>query len=411
MVALVFVASPFYVRQAQAAFASLDHNLSRRRARWARRRRARSRAWRAARAAVARHRRWRSRGAVRSGEFGATLMFAGSFRGVTQTAPLAIFERFATDFTAALALSAVLVAVSAAMLLVVKLLAGRSAGRACSRLRRSVALRDFALDVDARGRARAASRSPAPRAPARRTILRVCAGLVRPERGRVVCGGDDLARHRARGVGRARRSGACGFLFQDYALFPHMPAWQNVAYGMRRSAAASGAGRGRGSCSSASGSAGWPTSHPAALSGGERQRVALARALAQLAARAAARRAAGGARRAHARRRRARAGMPRCGTPSVPALLVTHDFADAALLGDEVAVIDRGRVLQRGLGRRAGRRAGVGVRGRLRRRQRPAGDARPRPAASPRCSSTAAGRSSAPTGRRAARPRACSRGR
>ena len=46
---------------------------------------------------------------------------------MTQTAPLAIFERFSTDFTAALALSAVLVALSGAILLVVKLLAGRSA--------------------------------------------------------------------------------------------------------------------------------------------------------------------------------------------------------------------------------------------------------------------------------------------
>ena len=54
------------------------------------------------------------------GEFGATLMFAGSVRGVTQTAPLAIYERFGTDFTAALALSAVLVAVSFAVLLTVK---------------------------------------------------------------------------------------------------------------------------------------------------------------------------------------------------------------------------------------------------------------------------------------------------
>ncbi len=50
-------------------------------------------------------------------------MFAGSFRGVTQTAPLAIYERFATDFTGALALSAVLVVVSAAVLASVKLLA------------------------------------------------------------------------------------------------------------------------------------------------------------------------------------------------------------------------------------------------------------------------------------------------
>jgi sulfate transport system permease protein len=58
------------------------------------------------------------------GEFGATLMFAGSFRGVTQTVPLAIYERFATDFEAALALSAVLVAVSAAILLSVKFVEG-----------------------------------------------------------------------------------------------------------------------------------------------------------------------------------------------------------------------------------------------------------------------------------------------
>jgi molybdate transport system permease protein len=55
------------------------------------------------------------------GEFGATLMFAGSFEGITQTVPLAIYDRFATDFDSALALSAILVAVSAAILLAVKL--------------------------------------------------------------------------------------------------------------------------------------------------------------------------------------------------------------------------------------------------------------------------------------------------
>jgi molybdate transport system permease protein len=56
------------------------------------------------------------------GEFGATLIFAGSFRGRTQTAPLAIYERLGTDFDAALALSAVLVIVSATLLLSAKLL-------------------------------------------------------------------------------------------------------------------------------------------------------------------------------------------------------------------------------------------------------------------------------------------------
>jgi molybdate transport system permease protein len=59
------------------------------------------------------------------GEFGATLMFAGSFTGITQTVPLAIFARFSDDFTSALALSGVLVLVSAALLLSVKIL-GRS---------------------------------------------------------------------------------------------------------------------------------------------------------------------------------------------------------------------------------------------------------------------------------------------
>ena len=51
-------------------------------------------------------------------------MFAGSFQGVTQTAPLAIYDRFASDFPAALALSAVLVIVSAVLLLTIKLGSG-----------------------------------------------------------------------------------------------------------------------------------------------------------------------------------------------------------------------------------------------------------------------------------------------
>jgi molybdate transport system permease protein len=56
------------------------------------------------------------------GEFGATIMFAGSLQGVTQTLSLAIYEQFDLDFDIALAISAVLVAVSALTLLSVKLL-------------------------------------------------------------------------------------------------------------------------------------------------------------------------------------------------------------------------------------------------------------------------------------------------
>ena len=55
------------------------------------------------------------------GEFGATIMFAGSLRGVTQTLPLAIYEQFALNFDTALAMGALLVAISVALLLSLKL--------------------------------------------------------------------------------------------------------------------------------------------------------------------------------------------------------------------------------------------------------------------------------------------------
>jgi molybdate transport system permease protein len=133
VVALVFVSAPFYLRQAQASFAAVDPALLE-----ASRTLGASEARTFARVALPVARPGLLAGGALAwgralGEFGATLMFAGSLRGVTQTAPLAIYERFATDFTGALALSAVLLAVSAALLVSVKLL-GRPwpVGRAAS---------------------------------------------------------------------------------------------------------------------------------------------------------------------------------------------------------------------------------------------------------------------------------------
>ena len=126
VVALTFVAAPFYLRQAQSAFAAVDPKLLD-----AARTLGASEARAFARVAIPAAGGGIAAGLALAwgralGEFGATLMFAGSFQGITQTAPLAIFATFATDFPAALALSGVLVAVSAALLLSVKLL-GRSA--------------------------------------------------------------------------------------------------------------------------------------------------------------------------------------------------------------------------------------------------------------------------------------------
>ena len=127
VVALIFVASPFYVRQAQATFAALDPELLA-----ASRTLGASEARTFARVAVPNALPGLVAGGALAwgralGEFGATLVFAGSLRGVTQTAPLAIYERFSSDFTAALALSAVLVAASGAILLGVKLAMGPGA--------------------------------------------------------------------------------------------------------------------------------------------------------------------------------------------------------------------------------------------------------------------------------------------
>ena len=56
------------------------------------------------------------------GEFGATIMFAGSLQGLTQTLPLAIYEAFAIDFDVALAMGALLVAISAVLLFSLRLI-------------------------------------------------------------------------------------------------------------------------------------------------------------------------------------------------------------------------------------------------------------------------------------------------
>jgi molybdate transport system permease protein len=127
VVALTFVASPFYVRQAMAAFAAVDRTLLD-----ASRTLGVSEARSFGRVMIPSAMPGLAAGTALAlgralGEFGATLMFAGSFEGITQTVPLAIYDRFSTQFDSALALSAVLVAVSAAILLSVKLVQGSEA--------------------------------------------------------------------------------------------------------------------------------------------------------------------------------------------------------------------------------------------------------------------------------------------
>jgi molybdate transport system permease protein len=120
-IAVAFVASPLYVRQAIAAFEAIDPNLV-----------AASRTLGAGPARTF----FRvvlplARGGLLAGEalafarglgeFGATIMFAGSLQKVTQTLPLAIYAEFEVDFDVTLAISALLVLISAAVLISLKL--------------------------------------------------------------------------------------------------------------------------------------------------------------------------------------------------------------------------------------------------------------------------------------------------
>jgi molybdate transport system ATP-binding protein len=168
------------------------------------------------------------------------------------------------------------------------------------------------------------------------SLLRAIAGLSRPARGTISSGADVWFDH-ASGIDRRPEQRSVGFVFQDYALFPHLNVQQNVTFGggeangLLRRLRIEHLARAK----------------PPELSGGERQRVALARALARdpqvllldepLAALDPHTR--GGVRaELHDLLREL----------NLPALLVTHDFEDAAVLAERVGVLVEGSLRQLG---------------------------------------------------------------
>lgn len=124
ILAVTFVAGPFYLRPAIAAFEGVDRTLLA-----AARTLGAGPARTFVRVALPLAGGGLGAGAALSfarglGEFGATIMFAGSLQGVTQTLSLAIYQEFDLDFDSALAISALLVVVSGVLLLSVKVVAG-----------------------------------------------------------------------------------------------------------------------------------------------------------------------------------------------------------------------------------------------------------------------------------------------
>jgi len=205
-------------------------------------------------------------------------------------------------------------------------------------------LRDFVLDVDIRMPEGGTLVLLGENGAGKSTILNLVAGLMTPYEGHIRIGSETFVDTATRTCVPAESRGI-GFVFQDFALFPHMTVADNIAYGLRirhlprelidaRVQELSGSLDLHGLCDEKVGS----------LSGGQRQRVALLRALAV---------------------------EPKCllldepfsaldirtqvqmrqelkeilAAAKIPAIIVTHDLRDAVALGDQICLIEQGKIV------------------------------------------------------------------
>ena len=212
-----------------------------------------------------------------------------------------------------------------------------------------VALRLGTLDLDVAIRAAPGEIVAilGPNGAGKSTFLRAVAGLVPLEQGRVELDGvllDDVARR----IHLPPERRPIGVVFQDYLLFPHLSAIENVGFGLRARGVAGREARARaGSWLERLGVGEYRDARPGALSGGQAQRVALARALAidprvllldePLAALDAS--ARGDVRRDLKRHLASFAGIR---------IVITHDPLEAVALADRLVILEAGRVVQTG---------------------------------------------------------------
>jgi molybdate transport system ATP-binding protein len=173
--------------------------------------------------------------------------------------------------------------------------------------------------------------------------LQCLAGLLEPDAGRIVVDGRVLFDAEG-GINLPPQRRQIGYVFQGYALFPHLSVAENIGFGLRDRGRAEGRRR-TADVIARMGLEGLEARRPHELSGGQRQRVALGRALAPdpalllldepLSALDATLR--------QSLRDDLRRILAEWGTAAV---LVTHDFTEAYRLGDRIVVYENGRVIQ-----------------------------------------------------------------
>jgi molybdate transport system ATP-binding protein len=177
------------------------------------------------------------------------------------------------------------------------------------------------------------------------TVLRCIAGLHTPARGRVtVDGGVWLDREEGRDVPVHRRK--VGYVFQSYALFPHMTALANIVTALGHVAAPDREARAKELLALVR-LAGLEERCPQALSGGQQQRVAVARALAREPRVLLLDEPFSAVdKTTRSRLYHELAGMRR--RLKMPIVFVTHDLDEALMLADSLCLVHHGRIVQHG---------------------------------------------------------------
>ncbi|MDG4861054.1 glycine betaine/L-proline ABC transporter ATP-binding protein [Streptomyces sp. T-3] len=181
------------------------------------------------------------------------------------------------------------------------------------------------------------------------TLLRMLNGLLEPTAGRVLFDGEDITHLSARDL-RAVRSKKISMVFQHFALFPHRSVLENAAYGLEVQGVAKAERLARATESlELCGLKGWEKSWPDELSGGMQQRVGLARALATDADLLLMDESFS-ALDPLIRRDMQDQLLELQKTLKKTIVFITHDLNEAMRLGDQIAVMRDGRIVQTGTG-------------------------------------------------------------
>ena len=233
------------------------------------------------------------------GEFGATLMLAGSIPGKTQTIPIAIYLTAASgEMDRALELVIILLLISLGTILAIahlergnikvrhtkyrgyRIAKASDPGEICLRVNIQKQLPDLLLDINFKlDRLQNPLGVLGVSGAGKTTLLRCLAGLAKPDRGVIILN-DRILFDSTRGIDLPPQEREIGIIWQDYALFPHLTVAENIAFGidrrLQRSQIKLEVTRQLEQLELTD------LAHrlPEKLSGGEQQRVALARALA-----------------------------------------------------------------------------------------------------------------------------------